>query len=451
MENNNIEKDNGFRSSDDGSKTNKKEKHFGKKQIILLVLGCFLVSSVVGFFSGVLALRFAADTNSGAVSDTLLNFLKNKKEISKENVSEDRAAYAPVTTQEETVIDVAKNASHSVVSIIITKDLPVMEQYNINPFGNGADNTDPFQQFFQPFQIPQYRQNGTQKQEVGGGTGFVISSKDGLILTNKHVVDIDGAEYTVLDNDGNKYPAKVVAKDPVQDIAVVQIDKKDLPELKLGDSDSIQQGQTVIAIGNALGEFRNTINVGVISGLRRTVTAGDNMGQSETLEEVIQTDAAINPGNSGGPLLNLKGEVIGINTAIAQGAQNIGFAIPINKAKKDLEQVKTGGKISTPFLGIRYIIINKDIQKKNNLTVDYGALVLRGEQRDDLAVAPGSPADKAGIVENDIILEIDGKKIAEDNSLSNIVQSHSVGDELTLKVMHKGETKDIKVKLEERK
>ena len=354
--------------------------------------------------------------------------------------------YIPQTTQEQMIVDIVKKYQDAVVSVIASKDLPVLEQYYANPFeGFGF----PGDLFGQGFQIPQYRQKGTEKQEVSSGTGFIVSP-DGLVLTNKHVVSEEGAEFTVLMNNGDKYPAKVLAVDPVQDIAVLKIEKKNLAAVALGDSDSIQVGQTVIAIGNSLGEFRNTVSAGVVSGLRRTITAQGG-GEVEILEDLIQTDAAINPGNSGGPLINLKGEVIGINTAMTQGAQNIGFALPINKAKKDLDQVKKTGKISYPFLGVRYVLIDKDLQKKNNLPVDYGALVVRGETQTDLAVTPGSPADIAGIVENDIILEANGKKVTKDNSLAKIIQASSVGDELTLKILHKGEEKVIKAKLAERK
>ncbi|MBI2582640.1 trypsin-like peptidase domain-containing protein, partial [Candidatus Azambacteria bacterium] len=249
--------------------------------------------------------------------------------------------------------------------------------------------------FFGPFefQVPQFRQKGTEKREVGGGTGFIISS-DGLILTNKHITADSAADYTVLTNDGQKIPARVLAQDPVQDLAVIKIDQTGLATLPLGDSDKIQIGQIAIAIGNALGEFRNTVSIGVISGIGRRITAQGG-GLTETLEDVIQTDAAINPGNSGGPLLNVRGEVVGINTALVQGAQNIGFAIPINKAKKDIQDVKTRGKIVTPFLGVRHVLLTKDIQQRNNLSVDYGALIVRGPEGEP-AIQPGSPAEKAG-------------------------------------------------------
>jgi serine protease Do len=189
----------------------------------------------------------------------------------------------------------------------------------------------------------------------------------------------------------------------------------------------------VIAIGNALGEFRNTVSVGVVSGLGRKVTASGG-GVVETLYDVIQTDAAINPGNSGGPLLNLRGEVIGINFAMAKGAENIGFAIPINYAKKDIEQIKKYGKIVFPFLGVRYVIITDQIQKENNLPVNYGAWVLKGPKGEP-AIFPGSAAEKAGLKEGDIILEFNGEKITADNPLAKIITKYQPGDKVSLKIL----------------
>ena len=349
-----------------------------------------------------------------------------------------------VSDYENAKIAAVKRVSPAVVSIIVAKDLPVLEQYYINPF-EGFGN-DFFNQFFG---IPRYRQKGMEKREIGGGTGFIISA-DGLILTNKHVVSDTEAEYTVLTNDEKKYPAKVLARDPVLDLTVLKIEKTGLATVVLGDSDKLELAQTVIAIGNALGEFRNTVSVGVVSGLARQVTASGG-GETEVLRNVIQTDAAINPGNSGGPLLNLKGEVVGVNVAMVSGAQSIGFAIPINQAKSVIESVKREGRIVTPYIGVRYILISETVKEKNNLAVDYGALVSRGESREELAVIPGSPADKAGIVENDIILEIDGQKITQNNDLSSAIRNKKVGDEVTLKILSKGAEKIVKVKLEERK
>ncbi len=351
-------------------------------------------------------------------------------------------------SEESVVIEVIKRVNPSVVSIIVTKDLPKFN--TIDPFGDFFNDD-----FFRGFriQIPQRQQDNnreTEKIEVGGGSGFVIS-KDGLILTNRHVVADENAEYTVVTTDNKKYPAKVLARDTINDLAIIKINVKGLPVVALGYDHKVELGQSVIAIGNALGEFRNTVSKGVISGLSRSINASSGFGKIESLRGVIQTDAAINSGNSGGPLLNLKGEVIGINTAIAHGAQNIGFAIPISEAKQLIQSVLKYGRIVRPFLGVRYILINKNIAKSNQLPVEYGALVIRGEQATDLAVMPGSPADKTGITENTIILEVDGKKITEDNPLALTIANSSVGKEINLKILQKGKEKIVKVKLTESK
>ena len=356
----------------------------------------------------------------------------------------------PVATQKgsDSVVDVVDKVGSAVVSIVATKDLPVFEQEFTNPFGND----DFFSQFFGPFQpqIPQQEQKGTEKREVAGGTGFIVSS-DGLIVTNRHVVDIEGAEYTVITNKNERYSAQLLAKDPVEDLAILKINKTGLPTVELGNSDEIKVGQSVVAIGNALGEFQNTVSVGVVAGLNRTINIpGQNGQRGETIAGAIQTDAAINPGNSGGPLLNLKGEVIGINTAIVVGSQNIGFAIPVNKARRDLNSINSAGKISYPYLGVRYVLVNEDIQKEQNLTVSYGALILKGTGSQDPAIMPGSPAESAGLKEGDVILELNGQKVDFDNSLAALVQKRQIGETVTLKVLSDGIEKTINVTLAER-
>ena len=353
-----------------------------------------------------------------------------------------------VLKQDEVVVKVVEETSPAVVSIVASKDVPVVEQFFIDPFGN-----DPlFKQFFGEdipgLRIPQFRQKGTQKQDVSSGTGFIVS-QEGLLLTNKHVVSDVEAEYTVLMNDGRKKTAKVLARDPLQDLAVLKIEGSDYPSVKLGDSDQIKIGQTVIAIGNALGEFRNTVSVGVVSGLQRSVVASGVEGGPEILQELIQTDAAINPGNSGGPLINIRGEVIGINTAVARGAENIGFAILINKAKSDLENVKKHGRIIYPYLGVRYVTVTKELVEKEKLGRDYGALI-RGSAEDP-AVVSGSPADKAGLRVGDIILEFNKERIDQNRTLGSLVQKFQVGDEVTLKIFRDGKETEVQVKLEERK
>lgn len=359
---------------------------------------------------------------------------------STDNVVNSKSVVQSVTSQEQMVIDAVKKAKDATVSIVITKDVPILEQYYSNPFGENS----PFN-----FQIPQYRQNGTEKKEVGGGSGFIVSD-DGYIVTNRHVVSDETAEYTVIMNDGKtKYPAKVIARDSLNDIAIIKIEEKSLPFLTFADSDVLQVGQTAIAIGSPLLEFKNSVSVGVVSGLSRKIKAGDGQGMSEQLDGVIQTDAAINPGNSGGPLLDSSGNVIGVNVAVAS-AENIGFSLPANTVKNIYDSVKKTGKIVRPFLGIRFVPITKALKDANNLSVDYGVLIMRGQKPEDIAVAPGSPADKAGLVENDIILEVDGTKLDDSVSLPNLIAKKNVGDSVQMKIMHKGEEKTITVKLEEK-
>ncbi len=407
-----------------------------KQSIIIIVVISFVVSAVIGFISGSAAFELSRYVNQNKF---LQRLIPNEASHDQKNQSENEvnfSANTKIINKESQVIKVVKETSLSVVSIIISKDLPVLEKYMSNPF-------DSFN-----FQIPQYRQKGTEKQEIGGGTGFVIS-EDGLVLTNRHVVSDKDAEYTVLASDGTKYEANVIARDRLQDLAFLQVEDLKIKPLRLGDSDNIQIGQTAITIGNALGEFSNTVNLGIISGLKRTITASSELGaSSEELDQIIQTDAAINRGNSGGPLLNLQGEVVGVNTAMAIGAENIGFAIPINVAKRSIQEILKNGEITYPYLGVRYVIVNKEIQEKNNLSFDYGALVIRGSLASELAVMPGSPADKVNLRENDIILEVDGKQINERNTLAKVILNSQVGQEISLKVLSQGKTKNTKVKLE---
>lgn len=346
---------------------------------------------------------------------------------------------------EEKIVKVVKASENSVVSVIASKDLPVLEKYYINPFEEFFPELFPFG--FE-FQIPQYRQKGTEKREVSSGSGFIIDAR-GYIVTNRHVVADEKAEYTVLTNDGKKYKAKVVARDPIEDFAVLKIEANNLIPLKLGDSKNIEIGESVIVIGNALGEFKNTVSVGVISGLYRTIQAMDSSGNVQTLNDVIQTDAAINRGNSGGPVLNLYGEVIGVSTAMVSGAQNIGFAIPINKIKNAINQAIETGKIKIPFLGVRYILVDEGIQEQKQLKYNYGALIVKGE-KDEEAVVKGSPADKAGLKEGDLILEINGIKISKENNLANLIREYKVGERVTLKIARGEKIFEVKVTLSER-
>jgi len=426
-----------------------------KKLIIIIIL--------VGFVGGILGSVVSVSAARASFFDSFFDFLKKEIQtpfsgnttstatstatstvmVEKDNIPV--SIYKPVIDYEEMIIKSVEDATPSVVSIVISKDLPIIEQCPFNPFSNLPPEFNDF--FIQNFQFSQPCEKGTKRQEVGGGSGFIVS-EDGLIITNKHVAGDEKAEYTVFTNDGKKYNAKVIAIDQTQDVALIKIEVGNLKPARIGNSNSIKLGQTAIAIGNALGEFKNTVSVGVISGLARNITASGRGFGIEDIRGVIQTDAAINPGNSGGPLLNLKGEVIGINTAIVSGAQNIGFAIPINQAKRAIESVKKTGTIKTTYLGVRYIMIDEDVAKKQNLSVNYGALV-RGA-KDGPGILPNSPAEKAGIKAEDIILEFNGVKVDEDNSLGNLIQRYNIGDTITLKILRGDKTLDISVNLTER-
>lgn len=431
------------------------------RKILLIVLSVVLLGGFLGFriSSYFSEPRVASASVTTAQSGNLFqnfydNYLKAYAELfipkysafSTSTILETTSTvpYAPTVDYEQAIINSVEKASPSVVAITVSKNVPIIENCPYDPFSNLPPE---YQQFFgQDFQFSQPCEKGTQLQEVGGGSGFIISS-DGLIATNKHVVSDTSAKYTVLTNDGKKYDAEVVARDPSNDIAVVKISASNLPVLALGDSGGLKLGQTVIAIGNALGEFRNTVSVGAVSGLSRNITASGD-GVSEDIGGLIQTDAAINPGNSGGPLLNLKGEVIGIDTAMVSGAQNIGFAIPINQVKRAIDSVQKTGKIITPYLGVRYTMIDDALAADKKLSVKEGALVKGSDS--GAAVVKDSPAAKAGIKENDIIEEVNGEKVTQADPLSLILQKYVVGDTINLKVLRGGKELLLSVTLEER-
>lgn len=340
--------------------------------------------------------------------------------------------YIIQTEQENMVIGAVEKSMPSVVSIIIKKTSGVIYDEYLKG--------DPFENFFKDL-IPDYGELNLPKdknalKQIGAGTGFIVS-ENGLIVTNKHVIQDDKAVYSILTNEGETYDVEILSKNPVQDIAILKIknaEDKNFETLRLGNSSSLKLGQSVIAIGNALGEFQNSVSVGVVSGLQRNVLAQGN-GTFENLEDIIQTDAAINRGNSGGPLLNLKGEVIGINTAVSMGGENIGFAIPINKVKRDLEQVLSQGRIAYPFVGIKYVIIDEEYASDQDLPLNYGALIVKSKKEETSSVIPNSPAEKAGLREGDIVLELDGQKISKNNTLTKIIQNYFPGDKVTLKFL----------------
>lgn len=344
-------------------------------------------------------------------------------------------------TQEMRIIAAIEKVQPAVVTIVITKDLP---KYTASP------GLDPFfDGFFSGPSLNNPMPPQTEKTQIGGGSGFFVSA-DGMIVTNRHVVSDEQAEYTVVTYDGQKYPAKVLARDAVLDLAVLKVEGKDFKFLTFGDSDKLKLGQTVLAIGNALDEFRNTVTTGIVSGLNRRLTAGDK-GGVELIESAIQTDAAINPGNSGGPLVDLNGQVIGINTAMALDGQSVGFALPSNSVKRDVEQVQQVGRIIRPHLGVRYQLVTDELISKKQLKVTHGAIVARGQDASELAVLPGSPADKAGLKENDIILQVDGIDINEEHSLSALIARRMPGDMIQLKISRAGAEQTLTATLEELK
>jgi serine protease Do len=341
-------------------------------------------------------------------------------------------------SEKSPIIEVAKKACPAVITIVISKDLPKVDGFYFFPYGPG-----------QEFIFPKLKR-GKEKTKIGGGSGFVVSN-DGYVVTCSHVVGDPEAEYAVILDPKRKYPAKILAKDPLVDLAILKINGRSLPSIELADSDKIELGETVVAVGNPLGEFDDTLSSGIVSGLSRKITAYGGLPLKATsLRGLIQTDAAINPGNSGGPLVNMNGKVIGVNTAQVLGAQNIGFAIPINYAKNILEEVKQYGKIKRPFLGVRYIILNPEVSKANKLPVGYGALIVR-ETLGENAVVKGSAADKAGLKEYDIILESNGGKITEENPLADFLAKQKIGGEINFKVLREGKEVIVKVKLEEKK
>lgn len=368
---------------------------------------------------------------AGGVGGGIVGYLAASQAIAPGSVAQQAASEQQASRtviEESATIDVAKKSNPSVVSITISQQV----QQQTNPYAY------PF--FDDYYGQEENTESESESVKVGEGSGFVIT-EDGMILTNRHVVDIEDAEYTVLFDDGKKYTAKVLARDELTDLALLKIEATGLTPLPLADSDAIAQGQSVIAIGNTLGDYPNTVTKGIISGLSRNL-GGNYVG-------LIQTDAAINKGNSGGPLLNVDGEVIGVNTAVdrREYGDAIGFAIPINEAKVAIESVKSTGKIQRAALGVRYIPITEAYAKANSLAYTYGAAIQKGDASAP-GVIPNSAAAKAGIVEGDVLLEINGVKIDADHPLPTLIKKFKIGETIQVKVYHDAEEKVVNVTLE---
>lgn len=356
-----------------------------------------------------------------------ISFVKKNENFNKKIFQTEKQT---VVYEESAITKVVEDSIPSVVTVGINAIISQGDIFKINPFNP-----------FSPFErIP----GRTQKIEKNIGSGFIISS-DGLIITNKHVVSDTDAKYEILTHNNKKYEVIKIYRDPLNDLAILKINATSLKPLPLGDSSKLKLGQLVIAIGTPLGEFTNTVTSGIISGLGRGITAGSPFeGFVEKIDNVIQTDAAINPGNSGGPLLNSKGQVIGVNTAIAESGQNIGFALPVNIVKNLIDNFnKNGGSFERPFLGVRFKMIDKQTALLNDVVE--GAYVVE--------VVADSPAEKAGIQEEDIIIEFDGKKLkgSDNQELAKMILEKKVGQTVSIKVWRNKEIKLFNLSLEKAK
>lgn len=362
-------------------------------RIALILLLCL----AVGFLGGLIAVE-TADNDTNNTTETQQQIVSSESELNS---------------------TIAKNVSPSVVSISVE-----------------SESTSSY--FF-----------GSYTSE-SAGTGIIISA-DGYIVTNKHVIPDNATEVAVTLSDGTRYDdVTVVGRDPrdSMDVAFLKINgAKDLKAAKLGDSSKVEVGEKVVAIGNALGEFQNTVTTGIISGLGRPVTASDNSGASaENLSNLFQTDAAINAGNSGGPLVNVNSEVIGINTAVASNAENIGFAIPINDIRGLVATVLEKGKLEVPYLGVRYIDLTDSIADELGVEAKRGAYIYSSDSED--AILSGSPAEKAGLKEEDVITKVNDVAIDENTKLSTAIAQFKVGDTVTLTIIRDGAEQKMQATLE---
>lgn len=386
-------------SKDVQPKISKPKKPFNWSPVLLI-----LAAFVAGILGGIIGLRLFPDRITSL--DTA-------------------AGQRVVSSQSELIASINKDVSPSVVSINVKSQ---------------SQQTSIFDQLL--------GNDGSVDISEGAGTGIILSS-DGIIITNRHVIPANATEVSVTTSDGKTYDGvEVLARDPRSnyDIAFLKIKGvSDLKPAKIGDSSKMQVGDVVVAIGYALGEFQNTVTSGIISGLGRPITASDGT-TAESLSNLFQTDAAINPGNSGGPLVNTSGEVIGINTAVAGNAQNIGFSIPTNDVKNQIESILKNGKLEIPYLGVRYIMLNEAIQQQFELGASEGAWLKGGEGTQ--AVITDSPADKAGLKEGDIITKVNGQKITAENPLANELSKYAVGEELEIEYLRGDKTQTTKATLE---
>jgi serine protease Do len=374
-----------------------------KKKTNFLILIFFLFS----FVFGIILTRFFN-----------FDFLDRVLSLKKSEIIVDRER--EVLTEQSVTISVVKEFGPAVVTIAIEKTSQVVDPlfYQFGPFG---------------LDVPGYEgREETIERDIG--SGFVIS-EDGLVVTNKHVVSDTNAKYKIITTNDESFEVVKIYRDPTNDLAILKVEASGLKKVELGSSEDLQVGQFVIAIGTALGEFRNTVTTGVISGLGRGITAGSSFeGRTEQLDNVIQTDAAINPGNSGGPLLDSFGRVIGVNVAVAASGENIGFAIPIDLVKEVIDNFNNTGQFDRPYLGVKYRMISLDLALLNE--VPQGAYIAE--------VVENSPAEKAGLKVGDIIVKFDNQKLEEETDLAKLISKKKIGDEIKLQIWRKGEEFEIK-------
>lgn len=376
---------------------------FNKKKTILGIISLFSFILILVTLSS----RFGNGLNFSEYRYNIQKYFKNLAD-SAGNISSPKTVEVQTLVEEESaIIDVVKKASPSVVSIIV-------ETVNFDFL------------------------SGPSVSEEGIGTGFIVDS-NGIIVTNSHVVNDTGAGYSVVTNDGINYEVENIHIDRMSDLAILEITARGLPTLELADSDDLEVGQTAIAIGNALGKFQNTVTRGIVSGISREIVASSGRGDQTLYEEVIQTDAALNPGNSGGPLLNIAGQVIGINVATTPYADNISFAIPSNTLKPILETFLKEGRIIRPYIGVSYRLISEELAELRDLPE--GAYIS--------SVYRNSPADKADLQRGDIIISVEGTEINSENTLSRVISSHSVGETIEIRIDREGERLTKYITLEE--
>jgi serine protease Do len=334
--------------------------------------------------------------------------------------------------EESATIHVVDEVTPAVVSVVVRRSREdVVKSYQAQQIVSDLQFSD----------IPLSEAEAKKIVDVSSGTGFFVA-EDGLVLTNRHVVDVPNGMLFIVTNEGRELPATLVDTDLILDIALLRVAGKGFPVVSLGDSDKIRIGQTAIAIGNTLSEFRNTVTKGVVSGINRRVTAGFAISGSEVIEKAIQTDAAINPGNSGGPLINLIGEVIGVNAAVSFDGQAVAFAIPINQVKRAIEDVKQSGRIMRPWLGVHYVLIDAD-PSLPSFTI--GAKIVKGNQ--DSGVVKNGPSEKAGLREGDIMIALDGTSFTEGKALAELITPHHPGDQIKIQYIRGGKLAETIVTL----